>query len=91
MNSHLTRGFRDRFEALPESVQRQARDAYTRFQADPWHPSLRFKPVRGTEDIYSVRIGTSYRAIGQRAEGGVTWFWIGTHAQYDHLIQRGVR
>ena len=86
MNSHLTPRFRRLFEALPESVQRQARDAYTRFQADPWHPGLRFKRVRGTRDTYSVRIGTNYRAIGRRAEDGVTWFWIGTHADYDHLI-----
>ena len=87
MNSHLTQGFSVLFGALSESEQRQARVAYARFQADPWHPSLRFKPVRGTKDIYSVRIGTNYRAIGERAEGGVTWFWIGTYAQYDHLIQ----
>lgn len=86
MNSHRTQRFRRLFEALPESAQRQARDAYARFQADPWHSSLRFKRVRGTRDIYSVRVGTNYRAIGQRAEDGVTWFWIGTHADYDHLI-----
>ena len=86
MNSHLTPRFRDLFAALPQSAQRQARDAYTRFQADPWHPSLRFKRIRGTRDVYSVRIGANYRAIGQRAEDGVTWFWIGTHADYDHLV-----
>lgn len=86
MNSHLTSRFRRSFAALPESAQRQARDAYARFQADPWHPSLRFKKVRGTRGTYSVRIGTNYRAIGQRAEDSVTWFWIGTHADYDHLI-----
>ena len=88
MNSHLTSRFRGVFAALPESAQRQAQGAYTRFQADPWHPSLRFKRVRGTRDIYSVRIGTNYRAIGQRAEDSVTWFWIGTHADYDHLIRQ---
>ena len=86
MNSHLTRRFRDLFASLPESVQRQARGAYTRFQADPWHPSLRFKPIRGTRNIYSVRIGTDYRAVGRRTEEGMTWFWIGTHGDYDHQI-----
>lgn len=86
MNSHLTLGFRRLFAALPELARRQARDAYARFQADPWHPSLRFKRVRGTRGTYSVRIGTNYRAIGQRAGDSVTWFWIGTHADYDHQI-----
>lgn len=88
MNSHLTPSFRARLAELPESAQRQARDAYMRFQADPWHPSLRFKPIRSSKDAYSVRIGANYRAVGQRKADGVTWFWIGTHADYDRLIGR---
>lgn len=88
MNSHVTPRFRSLFAALPESTQRQARGAYVRFQANPWHTSLRFKRIRGTKDIYSVRIGTNYRAIGQRAGDGVTWFWIGAHADYERLIGR---
>lgn len=87
MNSRLSPRFRELFAALPERAKRQARDAYALFQANPWHSSLRFKRVRGTDNAYSVRIGASYRAVGQRAEDGtVTWFWIGTHAAYDHLI-----
>lgn len=86
MNSHVAQSFRGQFAALPESVQDQAREAYRRFQTDPWHRSLRFKRIRGTRDIYSVRIGTGYRAIGRRDEDGVTWFWIGAHADYDHLL-----
>jgi len=27
-----------------------------------------------------------YRALGVSVENGVTWFWIGTHAEYDRLI-----
>lgn len=88
MNSHVTREFRELYAALPESAQRQAREARVRFQADPWHPSLRFKRIRRTTDIYSVRIGANYRAVGQRTADSVTWFWIGTHADYDRLIGR---
>jgi len=43
MNSHVTRGFRELFSRLPARVQRQARAAYRRFQADPTHPGLHFK------------------------------------------------
>ena len=88
MNSHLTQRFRNQLTALPEQVQRQAQEAYMRFQVDPWHASLRFKRIRGTKDIYSARIGTGYRAICQRDEGDVTWFWIGTHADYDRLLSQ---
>ncbi len=86
MNSHVAQSFPARFAELPESAQCQARCACTRFQADAWHPSLRFKRIRGTTDIYSVRIGANYRAIGQRTAASVIWFWIGTHADYDRDI-----
>jgi hypothetical protein len=32
----------------------------------------------------SVRVGAHYRALGVDAPGGVLWFWIGSHAEYDH-------
>ena len=85
MKSHITRRFRDQLAALPESVQRQATEAYRRFQQDPWHTSLRFKPIHAAQRIYSVRIGIAYQAIG-RDEDGITWFWIGSHADYDRLV-----
>ena len=88
MKSHVTRGFRNRFAVLPESIQRQAREAYRRFQEDPRHASLRFKPIYAARRIYSVRIGIGYRAIGQLDEDGITWFWIGSHADYDRLIRQ---
>jgi hypothetical protein len=33
-----------------------------------------------------VRVGAHYRALGVDVEGGVLWFWIGSHADYDRLI-----
>ena len=47
------------------------------------HGSLHFKKVG---KFYSVRIGISYRALGTEIEEGLLWFWIGTHAEYDKLI-----
>lgn len=86
MNSRRTQDFRNQLAALPESVRRQAAQAHRLFQQDPWHNSLRFKRIHGTKDIYSVRIGIGYRAIGQRDGDDVTWFWIGSHADYDRLL-----
>jgi len=86
VKSRTTTGFRKAFAGLPASVQEQAREAYRRFTHDPWHPGLRFKPVHSGLPIYSVRIGKGYRAIGQRNENGVVWFWIGSHADYDKLL-----
>lgn len=86
MNSHITQSFRSQLAALPESVRREAREAYMCFQADPWHPGLRFKRIQGTRNIHSVRIGSGYRAIGSRDGNDITWFWIGTHADYNNLL-----
>jgi hypothetical protein len=38
--------------------------------------------------LWSVRIGVAYRAVGTESTGDVVWFWIGTHAEYDHLLRR---
>ena len=39
-----------------------------------------------SEDIYSVRIGLGYRALGLLEGTVVTWFWIGSHADYDRIL-----
>ena len=64
MKSKTTVRFRTCLEALPEPVRREAREAYRYFEANPEHPSLRFKRVHESKPIYSVRIGRGYRALG---------------------------
>lgn len=88
MRSRITIKFRKLFAKLPVSVQEQAREAYRQFMRDPWHSGLRFKPVHASLPIYSVRVGKGYRAVGQRDESGVVWFWIGSHAEYDRLLSQ---
>ncbi len=73
---------------LPGHIQVQAREAYRRFQSDPYHPSLRFKLVHPSLPVQSVRITTAYRALGVRDGDTIVWFWIGSHADYDRLVSR---
>lgn len=87
MTSRTTRQFRELFAALPEQIQRQARDAYKIFQGNPSHPGLRFKKVHSDPDIYSARVGIGYRAVATVSGDGATWFWIGSHADYDRLLE----
>lgn len=86
MNSRTTRRFRTLLAALPAHVRAQARDAYRQFQADPSHPGLRFKQVRTPPPTYSVRVGRGYRAVGTLDGDTITWDWIGSHADYDRLL-----
>lgn len=86
MKSNATPGFWQLFRALPAEVQKIAAKNYHLWQQDPQHPSLRFRKLQGTDDLYTVRIGDRYRAIGQMESDEITWTWIGSHAEYNNLV-----
>jgi len=51
------------------------------------HPGLNFKRVPPHPDIYSIRIGIGYRALGVMPNSAeIVWYWIGSHADYDRMI-----
>jgi hypothetical protein len=87
MTSHATRAFWKAFRDLPLQVQRAANAAYRRWRQDPFYPSLEFKELEGKENVYSVRIGLGWRALANKDGDSITWFWIGSHAEYDRLIR----
>ena len=70
---------------LPSSVQDLATKNFDLLKTDPHHPSLHLKQIG---KYWSVRIGRKYRALGVKTNGDLLWFWIGTHAEYDRLIDR---
>lgn len=86
MKSHTTQRFRKALAALPDEVQEQARSAYRQFIRDPQHPGLRFKPVHPSQPIYSARVGRGHRALGILQGDTIIWYWIGSHAEYDHML-----
>ena len=88
MISKLHPRFRHDFARLPARIQRQARKAYAQFVADADHPGLEFKRLSSRQPLWSVRITDSYRAVGVRQQDRVTWFFIGTHAEYDKLLSQ---
>jgi hypothetical protein len=87
MKSSVTDDFIDAFHKLPDTVKDQARKNYRLWRANAYHPSLHFKRVHQTELLYSVRIGLGWRALGLLEDETITWFWIGSHADYDRLIR----
>lgn len=88
MKSQTTSQFRRMFADLPKQVQDQTRKAYLQFKKDPSYPSLRFKKVHPKLPIYSARINKDYRVVGQLEEDTVIWFWVGSHAEYDMLLDQ---
>jgi hypothetical protein len=88
VTSRTTRDFRQDFAQLPKRVQEQARRAYRLFVRDPNHPSLHFKKLPPFEDVWSVRITRDCRSIGRRDGNLIVWFFIGTHTDYDKMLDR---
>jgi hypothetical protein len=72
-----------RYESLPAEVRALADKSYRLLKNDPRHPSLHFKRIG---NVWSVRVGARYRALGTDVEDGIVWFWIGTHAEYDRIV-----
>jgi hypothetical protein len=66
----------------------QRRQAVFLAETNPQHRSLQFKKIgdRRGEEIYSVRVTLSYRALTFRRSYGFLWFWIGDHDAYETLI-----
>jgi hypothetical protein len=81
---HASPAFWACYRGLPASSQTLADKAFARLKTDPRHPALHLKRV-GT--FWSVRVGLRHRALGVECPDGVLWFWIGTHAEYDHLVR----
>jgi hypothetical protein len=72
------------YQSLPPDVRSLADKNFDLLKRDPRHPSLRFKRIG---DLWSVRVGMHYRALGATVADGVLWFWIGTHADYDRVLR----
>jgi len=73
------------FYALPQPVQELARKNYELLKENPRHPSLHFKKVG---KLWSARISRNYRALAIEDESSYVWVWIGTHEEYDRLLNR---
>ena len=87
--SHFTLPrFWEYYSQLPKEIQKLADKNYELLKAEPLHPSLQLKKVGRFKQLWSVRVGEHYRALGLDKPEGIVWFWIGTHSEYDHLLDR---
>jgi hypothetical protein len=71
------------YRRLPANVQRNADKAFLLLKSDDRHPSLQLKKLDG---FWSARVGLHHRVLAKKIEGGLLWFWIGTHAEYDAIV-----
>ena len=89
MISHVLPSFKKDFRKLPKEIKLQSKSTYKRWKRNPFDKSLEFKQVHQTRPIFSVRIGLHWRALSVREPKNVaTWFWIGSHEEYNKLIKQ---
>ena len=83
MKSRTLPSFWEAYRHLPEEVKRAARKSFQLWRDSPFHPSLHFKCIDPEERVWAVRLTRSYRALGILEGDTVTWFWVGSHADYE--------
>jgi hypothetical protein len=81
--SETTAAFWHLYRRLPEDVKAAARVAYRTFRDNPSSPGLNFERLSSNRAFCSARINRQYRVAGIVEEDTVTWFWIGTHTEFD--------
>jgi hypothetical protein len=79
-----TERFWSLYKALPKQVQALADSSFEIFKKNPPHPSLQFKQIGR---LWSARVGLHFRALAVERNGEIVWFWIGSHAEYDHIVK----
>ncbi|MBW4675043.1 MAG: hypothetical protein KME52_13740 [Desmonostoc geniculatum HA4340-LM1] len=86
MKSAVLPSFWAEYRHLSDDIRQSARKAYRLWAKNPFHPSLHFKCINTQENIWSVRVTRSYRAIGVLEGDMLTWFWIGSHDDYEKFF-----
>ncbi len=86
MKSNTLPSFWAAYRLLDKAVKGQAKKAYRLWLENPFHPSLHFKCINAEEDVWSVRISRGYRALGVMQGNTVTWFWAGSHKDYERFF-----
>jgi mRNA-degrading endonuclease RelE of RelBE toxin-antitoxin system len=86
MKSATLPSFWKAYQKLDRQTKTRAQKAFRLWAENPFHPSLHFKCINTQENIWAVRITLGYRALGLLEEDTVTWFWIGSHDEYQRYF-----
>jgi len=86
MKSETLPSFWKAYRGLDQTIRYQARNSFRLWAISPFHPFLHFKCINQAENIWSVRITRSYRALGNVENDTITWFWIGNHTDYEKFF-----
>jgi hypothetical protein len=86
VESIATQKFWKCFELLPSEIQDKAKQTYHGWKADPFNPQFSFKQMNSKRAVFSIRIALKYRALAIKQNNTKIWFWIGSHEDYNNLV-----
>ena len=79
MKFQTTRPFDRDYAELPEEIKERVEKQLALLLSNPRHTSLRLKRIRGTADIWEVRVSLSYRLTLQLAGDTYLLRRVGPH------------
>ncbi len=88
MKSVKTAQFNKLFSDLPLEIQSKAKRNYSFWKRNNNHPGLHFKLINSALAVYSVRVSLYYRALAVKKDDTMIWFWIGSHEDYNKIVQQ---
>ncbi len=86
MKSKTIPSFWKTYRSLEKDIRVRVKKSYNLWIDDPFYPSLRFKCINRNENIWAVRVTRGYRALGVLDSDIITWFWIGSHDNYEKFF-----
>ena len=86
----MSSDFLEAYAILPRSQQRKVRTLITQFAADPTSPGLNYEPIQAADNLRSLRIDRSYRAIVLKPERGSVhlMLWADKHDEAYEWARR---
>lgn len=79
MNFVLTSRFKKAYKSLPTEVKSRVKETLRTFSANPKHPSLHTKKIKGTKDIREMRVSLDYRITFQMVRDYLVLRNVGHH------------
>lgn len=71
--------FEDAYQQLSPTIQRRVDEKLSLLLKNPRHPSLRFRKMKGHENIWEMRVSRNYRIIFLQSGEDFYLRNVGTH------------
>ncbi len=85
LESHTHPNFWKCYDNLQKDIQDLSDKKFKLFKNNPYHPSLSFAK-KG--NVWTANVGYHHRAIGYMQDNNMVWFWIGSHEDYNALMNK---